>query len=578
MKKAFYRISMLLFLLLGMLSAAVQAAPASSIQLWINGERIKPEVPPQLVNGRTLVPVYIVQEGMGMDVSWNAKKRLVTISNGSKKVELTIDSKTARVNGVTRNLDVAPQIIGNRTFLPFRAVGELLGTEVGWESQTKSVILNQPVQIRVNGQAVTAKAYQHDGTYFVSAGEIAKAGGYTVKRGQEELVFTKGTEKKIVSANTYKEIDSNMTVPLSFVEELFGQKGSWDKGKTTYSVSSKEGNKVDEKPEVVIEKVKITGLVQTGETVEIQSNGKVRAKHFTMNNPFRIVVDVQNAELAFQSSPQLDKEGQVAIKTVRYSQFSPETVRVVIELNGSAQYDFTAQGEKAVVKLKDVHYPEPSVPKPPVEPPIVTPPEEGEPPVIEPPATQPATTTPDVPLSSKERVKIVVDAGHGGKDTGAIGNGVREKDLTLGISQKLAENLRADSKFDVVMTRESDMYPTLPERVEIANGEKADLFISVHINSGPSSAKGTETYYNTAKSKTYANTVHKYLIQATGFLDRKVRTAGYYVIKNTKMPAILVEIGFISNPSEAQQMASEEFQKRVADALYNGIREFVDQN
>jgi N-acetylmuramoyl-L-alanine amidase len=128
------------------------------------------------------------------------------------------------------------------------------------------------------------------------------------------------------------------------------------------------------------------------------------------------------------------------------------------------------------------------------------------------------------------------------------------------------------------MTRESDTYPTLPERVEIANGEKADLFISVHINSGPSSAEGTETYYNTAKSKTYANTVHKYLIQATGFLDRKVRTAGYYVIKNTKMPAILVEIGFISNPSEAQQMASEEFQKRVADALYNGIREFVDQN
>ncbi|MED0674394.1 MULTISPECIES: N-acetylmuramoyl-L-alanine amidase family protein [Aneurinibacillus] len=129
------------------------------------------------------------------------------------------------------------------------------------------------------------------------------------------------------------------------------------------------------------------------------------------------------------------------------------------------------------------------------------------------------------------------------------------------------------------MTREGDTFPELPERVKIANGEKADLFISVHINSATSSsAKGTETYYYTAKSKTYANTVHKYLIQATGFSDRKVKKARFQVIRDTKMPAVLVEIGFITNPSEAKQMADEEFQKRVADALYKGIREFVDQN
>lgn len=209
---------------------------------------------------------------------------------------------------------------------------------------------------------------------------------------------------------------------------------------------------------------------------------------------------------------------------------------------------------------------------------VVIPAGEEEFPVIEPTIIQPDTPIPAVPLSTKEQVKIIVDAGHGGTDSGAVGNGLREKDLTLSISQKVAENLRADPKFDVVMTRESDTFPKLPERVKIANEEGADLFISVHINSATASAKGTETYYKTDKSKSYANTVHKYLVQATGFTDRKVKQAGFQVIRDTKMPAILVEIGFITNPSEAKQMADEEFQKQVADALYKGIREFVDQN
>lgn len=213
-----------------------------------------------------------------------------------------------------------------------------------------------------------------------------------------------------------------------------------------------------------------------------------------------------------------------------------------------------------------------------VETSAVTPSGEGEFPVMEPPTAQLDTPTSAVPLSTKEQVKIVVDAGHGGTDSGAVGNGLREKDLTLSISQKVAENLRADPKFDVVMTRESDTFPTRPERVRMANEGGADLFISVHINAATASAKGTETYYKSEKSKSYANTVHKYLVQATGFTDRKVKQAGFEVIRDTKMPAILVEIGFITNPSEAQQMADEEFQKQVADALYKGIREFVDQN
>ncbi|WP_171253250.1 N-acetylmuramoyl-L-alanine amidase family protein, partial [Acinetobacter baumannii] len=103
-------------------------------------------------------------------------------------------------------------------------------------------------------------------------------------------------------------------------------------------------------------------------------------------------------------------------------------------------------------------------------------------------------------------------------------------------------------------------------------------FLSVHINSATASAKGTETFYTSPKSQSYATTIHKKLVQATGFTDRGAKVRSLYVTRNTKMPAVLIEIGFISNPVEAREMAKEEFQQRIADAVYEGIKEYVAQN
>lgn len=493
MRKTLCGLGIFLVFFLGMFSAAVQAAADPSIQLLINGSKVKPEVPLQLVNGRTLVPVYTIQEGLGIKVSWDGKNRKVTVVDGSKKIELTIGSKTARVNGVQKKLDVAPVIISNRTFLPFRAVGELLGAEVDWENKTRSVILNK---------------------------------------------------------------------------------------KTTPPPPKKP-----ETPQAV----KVTSIQQTDQVISIQTSGKTEAKSFTMNDPYRIVVDVQNATLATASSAIPGQGTNPAIKNVRFSQFEPDVVRVVVELAGSAKYDLVQSASKIEVKLKDIQSPEPSVP-PVTNPPVVTEPVEP-PPVVAPgdgTTQQPNPTPVTGPLSLKERVRIVVDAGHGGKDMGASGNNAREKDLTLGISQHLANNLGADPKFEVIMTRDSELDKQLTERgvkqelsekVNIANDNNADLFISVHINSSTSaSGKGTETYYHSDKSKAYASTIHKHLVQATGFPDRKIKKANFQVIKYTKMPAILIEVGFISNPSEAKEMQTEEFQQRVADAVYAGLKEYIQNN
>lgn len=485
MKRMSCWMGMFLFLLFGLVSV-VQASPAPDIQLWINGTKIKSTVPPQIVNDRTLVPVYVVKEAMGMDVGWDSNARRVTIAGNDKKIELAINSKTAKVNGSVHALDVAPVIISDRTFLPFRSVGELLGMNVGWDSKTKRVSLT-------NKTPVTADKPAPDVTPVKPAVKTAS----------------------------------------------------------------------------------ITGIEQAENGFTITSTAKLTAKTFTMSEPNRIVMDIEKAKLNLRSDS--IQNGQLfnsVVKTVRYSQFEPELVRVVVELDGTASYVVKQDGNNLQLVITEIS----RNPNPPTAPPpVVNPPEVTPPTTDEPDPEEGVISTPIVPLATKEKVKIVIDAGHGGKDVGAVGNGAKEKDLTLGIAQKLADRLRDDSKFTLVMTREGDTYPTLQDRANLANQEQADLFMSVHINSGPSTAKGTETYYYAGGTgKEYANVVHKYLLEATGFPDRKVRTANFYVIKYTKMPAVLVEIGFISNASETAKMVQEDFQQTVADKLYEGIREYVN--
>jgi N-acetylmuramoyl-L-alanine amidase len=168
-----------------------------------------------------------------------------------------------------------------------------------------------------------------------------------------------------------------------------------------------------------------------------------------------------------------------------------------------------------------------------------------------------------------------VDAGHGGKDPGAKGvAGNAEKDFTLSVAKRMIQLLKQYPEFQVEATRTTDVYVTLQDRVKFANERGADLFISIHANSATSSARGTETYYYNSYSEAFARVVHKHLRAATQFPDRGVHTAPFYVIKNTKMPAVLTETGFLSNAYENAKLNSPEFQQKVAEALVAAIREY----
>jgi N-acetylmuramoyl-L-alanine amidase len=181
---------------------------------------------------------------------------------------------------------------------------------------------------------------------------------------------------------------------------------------------------------------------------------------------------------------------------------------------------------------------------------------------------------------------IAIDPGHGGSDPGAIGmNKTQEKAITLAVAQNVKTLLeKAGAK--VVMTRQDDrdVYgigatatQELNARASVANSKKADLFLSIHIDSFTSrDAGGTSTYYyqKTPYDALLAQTVQDNLQQATGLLNRGAKPANFYVIKHSIIPAILTELGFISNPAEEKLLTTPQFQQRVAEGLVQGINQF----
>lgn len=190
-------------------------------------------------------------------------------------------------------------------------------------------------------------------------------------------------------------------------------------------------------------------------------------------------------------------------------------------------------------------------------------------------------------------VSIIVDPGHGGPDPGAHGpSDTWEKNNNLALGLKLTDVLRSAGA-KVILTRSADVAPSgsgyeegvdLDTRTTLANKAKADLFISLHNDAaGSPGPGGTATYYSPAnpqagrsetlagRSAALANAVQTELVKQIGLSDRHVREAGYYVLKHTDMPSVLVEVGFISNPTEEKLLASPDFQQKAALGIYRGI-------
>lgn len=169
-------------------------------------------------------------------------------------------------------------------------------------------------------------------------------------------------------------------------------------------------------------------------------------------------------------------------------------------------------------------------------------------------------------------VKIFIDAGHGGSDPGAVANGLQEKNLTLSIAKKIKSMLEQYENVQVKLSRETDKYLELKQRTDMANAWGADYLISVHINAG--GGKGFESYiYTNVGSATvaYQNVIHKEIIKQIDFNDRGKKRANFHMLRESKMPALLTENGFIDNKDDAAKLKQDAYLTKIALGHVNGL-------
>lgn len=181
-----------------------------------------------------------------------------------------------------------------------------------------------------------------------------------------------------------------------------------------------------------------------------------------------------------------------------------------------------------------------------------------------------------LPLSGKT---IVLDPGHGGKDIGATGQGgLLEKDITLQTAKNIEEMLEKEGA-EVILTRDGDEFLKLSERVDIAEEQAADLFISLHFDAYETSdVFGITTYYNKKENRSVAKIMQKQLFKhISDMRDRGISFGDYHVLRENTRPSVLLELGFISNKEDEQRIQSPEFQAQSSAAIVEGVIKYLSK-
>jgi N-acetylmuramoyl-L-alanine amidase len=170
---------------------------------------------------------------------------------------------------------------------------------------------------------------------------------------------------------------------------------------------------------------------------------------------------------------------------------------------------------------------------------------------------------------------VVIDAGHGGFDRGGIPSAIiPEKGVALDVARRLRAHL-TNAGFRTVMTRSSDTFVTLGRRVAVANAQRRAIFVSVHFNAARrAGADGIETFYGSARSRELARLIQRNAMKTTSGENRGIKRAKFYVLRNSRNPAVLIECGFLTNRQDARRASSSEYRDRLARQIAKAIIDY----
>ncbi|MBQ7759016.1 N-acetylmuramoyl-L-alanine amidase family protein [Anaerotignum sp.] len=633
---------------------------AKEITIEIDGKEMTPkDMPAVAIDGRTMLPMRQIAQELGCEVTWNEAAQQVYVVNDDYTLVFEINKATGYKNGKTFTMDVPPMIVNDRTMLPVRALATALDLDISWDDpsrtvsiETKKAATTKPstntttpsttnyVTLNKVGVPASATAGQ---TFTIQANGAIPSYKETIVADNKIVLDFYGTKSglasKITATNssivsavrTAQHTAEDGTVYTRVVLDLTAKKQyevtqSADKTKvyvtfdkvTVEDISTKHNDNTDK------------------DVIEIEGDGALGANVFTLANPNRIVVDIPNAISELDST--LNVKNLDFVTAGRTGMFNETTLRIVFEVGDLTEYSYTTDSDSMTLQIyrstmknmtydasKDVLYlqKEDAIKTGSVkfndhyldgyfE--VVLPGDYEDvygygtydigDDVIE--SIQVSTSGGKTTLRfNQNRIScysikddgdryiiyvknpqnvydkvLLLDAGHGGSDPGASGNGIIEKEMNLTIMQKVANEL-SGSGIKVYVTRDGDVYPSNNSRAQIAN-QIADAMVSIHMNSGSATANGTEVLYKVHSNDTgsgltsqiLAELIQESIIEATGNNNRGIKhRTDLLILNGTTVPAVIVETVFISNPGDALKISQGAYQDTVAEAIADAIEE-----
>lgn len=599
MKRAIF-----IFLFIVLLALSWTSHAQASLRLFVGDQEVHLRNPLTMINGNFMIPLWIMEQHLGAELHMSSTGSEIQVVFPDQTILMQLDQESAQVDGQTCKLDVAPQIVEGEVVIPLRFLADRRGLSLVFVQDLMALVLEQP---STTSPEEFAEQAEIDESQTVEPSQVEAPPESIVihepkaERSLREIIFMGGPRSRVfIDLESYTGYQTNLlTNPDRLVIDLLGVHGDalppvevndpivsqvrssrFDDQtmRIVCDLKSSTGYRISPWPDGGLE-VEFNYLLQAIDLEErdgmpyllFNSSDLPSLDVVYLENPSRLVLDFRDTTLVGGAVDVL--VGLERIQRLRVNQHLPSTTRVVLEL------------KKPVAPLPIL---EEGLGR------FALPLFAGTPQEARDHLAKLATVQPDLPLEEPRKQKplkdgvlsgliIVVDPGHGGSDPGAIGHkGTFEKDVVLAIGRYLGEFL-SQAGAEVVYTRDKDVYVSIFERPEIATRAGAHIFVSVHANSHIEKgvARGTETLYRAKDpvSQVLARTVQDELVQAITLIDRRIWGRDDLAVFNgTKIPAILVEVGFLDHPDEEVLLRAPGFQKIAAEGIYKGIERFYLEN
>ncbi|MDO4923879.1 MAG: N-acetylmuramoyl-L-alanine amidase [Peptococcaceae bacterium] len=522
-------------------SFIVSDAEAANNKIYIDDRLVTTDVAPVVVNSRVLVPIRVVSEGLGAQVSWDNPSQTVTVKKGSVTLKMVANKTTYTKNGVNKTMDVPVKVIKNRTLVPIRVVSEDLGAGVQWDKGNVYVQSGGELIIKVNqlGAGGYLNLRQGPGTNYPIVGKV-NSGDYLsviTRSGDWYKIQTKNGDDAYVSKNyvtIYSGGTSNNGTGGGTVEPQ-------PEPEPTPPTTDQNGN--------LLVTDRTTGTGQSSIAFDIGTG----TPSVVSNNGNQIVVKISGVQLSADNWQ--PAENMAPFTGLKVNNNGSDSVLLTASVSDKGYFRLDINGSTFTVTAVAKH--------------------------------KNGTTG----LAGKT---IVVSPGHGvygaggAIDRGAVSpiNGLDEVDFNTPLSLKLRDKLEAAGA-TVIMIRDTEgpINMSLYERSVLTNNANADAFVEIHGDSAANAAaKGIGTWIYTDNTRLttaaqkdmrneFGSVMNQALANTTG-QPAYVKYGNFSVIRETEVPCVLVECGFLTNAEDAARLATDAYQEKLAQGIYNGLANY----